>query len=73
MDFVCQSARKKAPLIDRATGRIVNANTADYHVPVDADVPDIGVFTVDAPDLATRALGAKGTGELPIRVEDVLA
>jgi len=64
--FVCQSARKKDPLIDRATGRIVNANIADYHVPVDADVPDIGVFTVDAPDLATGALGAKGTGELPM-------
>ena len=52
--------------IDRATGRIVNANIADYHVPVNADVPDIEVMTVDAPDLATAALGAKGAGELPM-------
>jgi xanthine dehydrogenase YagR molybdenum-binding subunit len=33
-------------------------------VPVNADVPDIDVVTVDAPDLATGAFGAKGTDEL---------
>jgi xanthine dehydrogenase YagR molybdenum-binding subunit len=59
-------ALQEETLIDRATGRIVNANIADYHVPVNADVPDIEVLTVDAPDLATGALGAKGTGELPM-------
>ena len=59
-------ALQEETLIDRATGRIVNANIADYHVPVNADIPDIDVMTVDAPDLATGALGAKGTGELPM-------
>ena len=59
-------ALQEETLIDRATGRIVNANIADYHVPVNADVPNIEVLTVDAPDLATGALGAKGTGELPM-------
>jgi xanthine dehydrogenase YagR molybdenum-binding subunit len=59
-------ALQEETLIDRATGRIVNANIADYHVPVNADVPDIEVLTVDAPDLATGALGAKGAGELPM-------
>ncbi len=59
-------ALQEETLIDRATGRIVNANIADYHVPVNADVPDIQVLTVDAPDLATGALGAKGAGELPM-------
>ena len=59
-------ALQEETLIDRATGRIVNANIADYHMPVNADVPDIEVMTVDAPDLATGALGAKGTGELPM-------
>ena len=53
-------------MVDRATGRIVNSNLAEYHVPVNADVPDIEVMTVDAPDLATGALGAKGAGELPM-------
>ena len=59
-------ALQEETLIDRATGRIVNANIADYHVPVNADVPAIEVMTVEAPDLATGALGAKGTGELPM-------
>jgi xanthine dehydrogenase YagR molybdenum-binding subunit len=59
-------ALQEETLIDRATGRIVNANIADYHMPVNADVPNIEVMTVDAPDLATGALGAKGAGELPM-------
>jgi xanthine dehydrogenase YagR molybdenum-binding subunit len=59
-------ALQEETLIDRASGRIVNANIADYHIPVNADIPDIEVMTVDAPDLATGALGAKGTGELPM-------
>ena len=59
-------ALQEETLIDRGTGRIVNANIADYHMPVNADVPQIEVMTVDAPDLATGALGAKGAGELPM-------
>ncbi len=59
-------ALQEETLVDRASGRIVNSNIADYHMPVNADVPDIEVMTVDAPDLATGALGAKGAGELPV-------
>ena len=59
-------ALQEETLVDRASGRIVNANIADYHVPVNADVPDIEVIVVDAPDQATGALGAKGAGELPM-------
>jgi xanthine dehydrogenase YagR molybdenum-binding subunit len=59
-------ALQEETLVDSASGRIFNANIADYHIPVNADVPDIEVMTVDAPDLATGALGAKGTGELPM-------
>ncbi len=59
-------ALQEETLVDRATGRIVNSNIADYHMPVNADVPEIDVMTVDAPDLATGALGAKGAGELPM-------
>ncbi len=59
-------ALQEETLIDRSTGRIVNANIADYHMPVNADIPEIEVMTVDAPDLATGALGAKGAGELPM-------
>jgi xanthine dehydrogenase YagR molybdenum-binding subunit len=53
--------------IDPATGRIVNANLADYLVPVNADVPDIETIVVKAsPDMITTPLGVKGIGELPM-------
>ncbi len=59
-------ALQEETLIDRATGRIANSNIADYHMPVNADVPDIEVIAIDSPDSATGALGAKGIGELPM-------
>src|SRR5262249_13648774 len=46
-------------------GRVVNASFGDYLVPVNADVPDIDVLFVGAPDPMT-ATGAKGIGELAI-------
>ena len=53
-------------LVDRAFGRIVNSNIADYMVPINADVPEIQVITVEAPDMVTSPLGLKGIGELPM-------
>jgi xanthine dehydrogenase YagR molybdenum-binding subunit len=52
--------------VDPATGRIVNANIADYLLPVNADVPEIATIVVEAPDLVTTPLGVKGIGELPM-------
>ena len=37
-------------LIDHRFGRIMNANIAEYHVPVNADIHDIKVIFVDEPD-----------------------
>jgi CO/xanthine dehydrogenase Mo-binding subunit len=48
---------------DTGTGRIANATFADYLVPVNADVPDIDVVFVGAPDRLTPA-GTKGIGEI---------
>jgi xanthine dehydrogenase YagR molybdenum-binding subunit len=47
------------------TGRLVNASFGDYLVAVSADVPDIDVLFVGAPDPLT-ATGAKGIGELAL-------
>jgi xanthine dehydrogenase YagR molybdenum-binding subunit len=47
------------------TGRIVNASFGDYLVAVNADVPEVDVLFVGAPDPMT-ATGAKGIGELAI-------
>jgi xanthine dehydrogenase YagR molybdenum-binding subunit len=51
--------------IDHRIGRIMNANIAEYHVPVNADVDDIKVIFVDEAD-DSNPLGLKGLGEIGI-------
>ena len=51
-------------LVDHRFGRIMNANIAEYHVPVNADVQDIKVIFVDEPDNIVNPLGIKGVGEI---------
>jgi xanthine dehydrogenase YagR molybdenum-binding subunit len=53
-------------LVDHNFGRIINANIAEYHVPVNADVHDIEVIFVDEPDSIVNPLGIKGLGEIGI-------
>jgi xanthine dehydrogenase YagR molybdenum-binding subunit len=53
-------------LIDHRFGRVMNANIAEYHVPVNADVHDIEVIFVDEPDDIINPLGIKGVGEIGI-------
>jgi xanthine dehydrogenase YagR molybdenum-binding subunit len=53
-------------LVDHAFGRVMNANIADYHVPVNADIHDIKVIFVDEPDRLINELGIKGVGEIGI-------
>src|SRR5205823_14193779 len=49
-------------VFDHRFGRIMNANIAEYHVPVNADVQDIKVIFVDEPDEVINPLGIKGLG-----------
>jgi xanthine dehydrogenase YagR molybdenum-binding subunit len=51
---------------DHKLGRIMNANIAEYHVPVNADVHEIKVIFVDEPDPIINAMGIKGLGEIGI-------
>ncbi|MGC2779239.1 MAG: xanthine dehydrogenase family protein molybdopterin-binding subunit [Bradyrhizobium sp.] len=51
---------------DRRSGRIMNANLGEYHVPVNADVPAIEAFTVTEHDPFVNPLGIKGVGEIGI-------
>jgi xanthine dehydrogenase YagR molybdenum-binding subunit len=53
-------------LVDHNFGRIMNANIAEYHVPVNADVQDIKIIFVDEPDSTVNSLGIKGVGEIGI-------
>jgi xanthine dehydrogenase YagR molybdenum-binding subunit len=51
-------------LPDPRTGRYVNADLAEYHVPVNADVPNIDIVIVDEHDPYVNPIGAKGLGEI---------
>ncbi|MCA6118008.1 xanthine dehydrogenase family protein molybdopterin-binding subunit [Bradyrhizobium sp. WSM 1738] len=53
-------------LYDHRFGRVMNANIAEYHVPVNADIHDIKVIFVDEPDAIVNPLGIKGLGEIGI-------
>jgi xanthine dehydrogenase YagR molybdenum-binding subunit len=59
-------ALQEETLIDHNFGRIMNANIAEYHVPVNADVRDIKVIFVDEVDDSINPLGVKGVGEIGI-------
>jgi xanthine dehydrogenase YagR molybdenum-binding subunit len=52
--------------VDEKTGRIANANLAEYHVPVNADIGEIDVSAIDIPDPHINPLGARGIGEIGI-------
>ena len=52
--------------VDPTTGRIANANLAEYHVPVNADIGEIDVSALDIPDTKLNPLGARGIGEIGI-------
>ncbi len=59
-------ALEEETIYDRATGLPATRNLADYHVPVNADIPEIDVHFVGEPDFAFNPMGARGMGEIGI-------
>lgn len=59
-------ALEEETIHDPRNGRVVNANLADYHVPVNADIPEIDAFFVDERDDHVNPVGAKGMAELAL-------
>ena len=53
-------------VMDRRSGRTLNANLADYHVPVNADVPVREALLIEEHDPHVNTLGIKGVGEIGI-------
>ncbi|MGI4750104.1 MAG: xanthine dehydrogenase family protein molybdopterin-binding subunit [Janthinobacterium lividum] len=51
-------------LVDHRYGRYVNNNLAEYHVPVNADIPEVDVHFIDQSDTHIDPIGAKGLGEI---------
>jgi len=50
--------------MDARYGRYVNANLGEYHVPVNADIPNMIVEFVPEEDRYVNAMGVKGIGEI---------
>jgi xanthine dehydrogenase YagR molybdenum-binding subunit len=54
-------------VLDHRFGRVTNHDLANYHVPVNADIPtNIDVIFIDKPDDYLDPMGAKGLGEIGI-------
>jgi xanthine dehydrogenase YagR molybdenum-binding subunit len=52
--------------MDTRFGRTMNANFAEYHIPVNADVPSVEAIIVEENDPHVNALGIKGVGEIGV-------
>jgi xanthine dehydrogenase YagR molybdenum-binding subunit len=59
-------ALNEEAIIDRRSGRTMNPNLAEYHVPVNADLPSVEALMVEEDDPHVNALGIKGVGEIGI-------
>ncbi|MGA0555420.1 xanthine dehydrogenase family protein molybdopterin-binding subunit [Larkinella sp. VNQ87] len=59
-------ALMEASVMDHRYGRYVTSDFASYHIPVQADMPQIEVFYIDQPDVYANPIGAKGLGEIAI-------
>ena len=53
-------------VLDHRDGRVVNANMADYLVPVNADAPELDAIFVSGEDTIINPIGVKGLGEVVI-------
>jgi xanthine dehydrogenase YagR molybdenum-binding subunit len=53
-------------VFDQRFGRPINNNLADYHVPVNADIPIMDVWFVNKKDPHTNPMGSKGLGEISL-------
>jgi xanthine dehydrogenase YagR molybdenum-binding subunit len=59
-------ALNEQAIVDRRSGRVMNADLAEYHVPVNADVVSLEALLVHEDDPHVNALGIKGVGEIAI-------
>ena len=58
------AALREVSEVDPRFGGFHNANIAEYHVAVNADIGDFTVEFIDEPDFTFNPLGAKGLGEV---------
>jgi len=59
-------ALQEGAITDQRTGRIMNADLAEYHVPVNADAPSLEAILIPEEDAYVNPLGVKGVGEIGV-------
>jgi len=62
--FGIGAALMEATARDPHYARYTNADLADYHIPVNADIPEMTVEFIDEHDPFINAMGVKGIGEI---------
>ncbi|MEX3810234.1 xanthine dehydrogenase family protein molybdopterin-binding subunit [Paraburkholderia sp. BR13439] len=60
------AAMQEESTLDERFGRFTNANLAEYHVPVNADIGTIDIAFIERPDPYINSLGVRGIGEIGI-------
>ncbi len=66
MTFGIGTALTEDLIHDKRDGKLVNRDLAEYHVPANADVPQMDVHFLDERDIHANPIHAKGIGELGI-------
>lgn len=66
MTFGIGAALTEDLIHDTRNGKLVNRDLAEYHVPVNADVPQLEVHFLQERDVHANPIHAKGIGELGI-------
>ncbi len=59
-------ALNEQAIVDRRSGRVMNADLAEYHVPVNADIVSLEALLIHEDDPHVNALGIKGVGEIGV-------
>ena len=66
MIFGIGMALMEETLPDLRSGRLAIKDLADYHFPVNADVPQLNVIMVEEQDVEVNVIGTKRIGEIGI-------
>jgi xanthine dehydrogenase YagR molybdenum-binding subunit len=62
--FGLGAALTEHSIVDPKSGQWITQDLGTYHVPVNADVPEIDVTFVGPPDYKFNSMGARGIGEI---------
>ncbi|WP_229374719.1 xanthine dehydrogenase family protein molybdopterin-binding subunit [Fibrella rubiginis] len=66
MVWAVSMALHEKTVFDPRNNRVMNANLAEYHVPVNADIQEIDGFFIEEADDIVNPAGVKGIGEIGV-------